>query len=184
MSTRFAPRRKGRSSGRLRAAFVCSLLAGAMACESEAGRPSPAPVPPPDSGAAVAEVRTREEELRLAMLASDTAALGGLLAAEYLSTSAVGHTSTRAETILAYGARLVRVDSAAIRDLDLRVYGSAVVALGYLDWSGEAAGQPFHATARFQRVWAREADGRWMLVANQLTGQAPGAGRQGTAGRP
>lgn len=160
------------------------LVTATLACETRQWTPPSSGSATPSDSAAIAAVLAREEALRLAMVSADTAALGALLSAEYLSTSAVGHTSTRAETILAYGAGLVRVDSAAIRDVDVRAYGTTAVALGFLDWSGQAAGQPFSATARFQRVWVQQADGRWMLVASQLTGQAPGAGRPAPSGRP
>jgi hypothetical protein len=117
-----------------------------------------------------ASIRQHEERLRRAMVASDTAVLGSLWAPEYLSTSAVGHTSNRTEALVAYGAGLVNVDTAAVRDLDVRVYGSTAVSHGMLDWAGTAAGRPFSSTVRFLHVWVAN-DGSWRLVASQLTNQ-------------
>lgn len=119
-------------------------------------------------------VEPLEERLRAAIVAEDTATLADLLAPEYLSTSAVGHTSTRDESLLAYGAGMVRVDSAAIGNLDIRSYGRTAVSLGLMRWGGSAAGRPFAATVRFQHVWVRQDDGRWRLVASQLTTQPEG----------
>jgi hypothetical protein len=117
-----------------------------------------------------ASIRQREERLRQGMVASDTAVLGSLWAPEYLSTSAVGHTSDRTEALVAYGAGLVNVDTAAVRDLAVRVYGSTAVSHGMLDWAGTAAGRPFSSTVRFLHVWV-SSDGSWRLVASQLTNQ-------------
>lgn len=113
-----------------------------------------------------------EERLRQAMVGADTAALGALWAPEYLSTSAVGHTSSRAEALLAYGSGLVKIDAAVVHDLDVRTYGMTAVSLGLLDWAGTAAARPFAGTVRFQHVWVFS-DGTWRLVASQLTGQPP-----------
>lgn len=128
--------------------------------------------PEPDArNDTVSAVLRLEERLRQAMAASDTATLGALWAPEYLSTSAVGHTSNRTESLAAYGAGLVRVDSANLRDVDVRTYGTTAVSLGFLDWAGTAAGQPFRSTVRFLHVWALSDDDTWRLVASQLTNQ-------------
>lgn len=140
-------------------------------------RPDPAPapdgagaVPTPDSAAAHAAVVSAEERLRRAMVAADTGALAELLAPEYLSTSAVGHTTDRRGALMAYGGGLVKVDSAAVDELDVRPYGFAAVSLGRMVWGGTAAGREFRGTVRFQHVWVVR-DGAWRLVASQLTGQ-------------
>jgi hypothetical protein len=115
-------------------------------------------------------IRQREEQLRRGMVGADTAVLGTVWAPEYLSTSAVGHTSTRAEALMAYGAGLVKVDTATIRDLGVSVYGTTAVSHGLLDWAGTAAGRPFSSTVRFLHVWV-SSDKSWRLVASQLTNQ-------------
>ena len=122
-------------------------------------------------------LEAHEERLRQAIVGADTAVLAALWAPEYLSTSAVGHTSTRDESLMAYGGGLVRVDSAEVSDLDIRVYGNTAVVLGLQRWGGQAAGRPFSGLARFQHVWLRQRDGSWQLVASQLTGQPAGPPR-------
>ncbi len=119
------------------------------------------------------QVEALEDSLRAATVRADTAVLGALYAADYLSTSAVGHTSSRDEALMAYRLGLVRADSARIGNLDIRVYGGTALVLGLLQWGGLAAGQPFAATARFQHVWVRQPDGRWQIVASQMTNQPP-----------
>ena len=143
---------------------VALLAALAIGCQRER---------PPSAGrdeSVAASIRQREERLRQGMVAGDTAILGSLWAPEYLSTSAVGHTSNRTEALVAYGAALVNVDTAAVRDLDVRVYGTTAVSHGMLDWAGTAAGRPFSSTVRFLHVWVAS-DGGWRLVASQLTNQ-------------
>lgn len=130
----------------------------------------------PDTPGTPTEITALEEQLRRAIVASDTATLAGLWAPEYLSTSAIGHTSNRAESLMAYGGGLVNVDTAVVRDVDVRFYGGTAVSLGVLEWAGSAAGRPFAGTVRFQHVWARTSGG-WQLVASQLTNQGQGGPR-------
>lgn len=164
-----------RKAGSLALAWLA--MAVSVSC-----KPSPAPggggdtevtaaaAAPIDDATVTATIRDNEERLRQGIVAADTVTLAALWAPEYLSTSAVGHTSNRAESIMAYGAGLVKVASAEVRDLDVRTYGTTAVSLGMLDWSGTAAGRPFRGTARFQHVWVMR-DGSWRLVASQLTNQ-------------
>lgn len=126
--------------------------------------------PDHDGAEVVATIQRLEEQLRHGMVASDTTVLASLWAPEYLSTSAVGHTSSRAEALAAYGSGLVNVDSAVVRELDVRSYGDAAVSVGMLEWAGSAAAQPFRGTVRFLHVWVLSG-GAWRLVASQLTGQ-------------
>ena len=152
--------------------LVASICAVVVACQAER-TPSAA-----GDQSAAASIRQREEQLRRGMVAGDTAVLGALWAPEYLSTSAVGHTSNRAESLMAYGVGLVKLDTAGVRDLDVRVYGSTAVSHGLLDWTGTAAGRPFSSTVRFLHVWV-VSDGSWRLVASQLTNQPTGTERPG-----
>lgn len=160
------------------------LLAALTACSGEQ-KPAPTPAASAEPVAAepvaadTAGVRAAEERFRTAMMHADTSALAALWAPEYLSTSAVGHTSNRAQSMMAYGTGLVKVDTAAIRELEIRPYGSTAVALGFMDWAGSAAGGAFFGTVRFQHVWVYTS-GAWQLVASQLTNQPPA----GSGGRP
>ena len=158
---------------RTRSSLVTVLCALVIGCQRER-----APSAGGDESVA-ASIREREERLRQGMVAGDTTVLGSLWAPEYLSTSAVGHTSNRSEALMAYGAGLVNVDTAVVRDLAVRLYGSTAVSHGMLDWTGTAAGRPFSSTVRFLHVWVA-ADGGWRLVASQLTNQPPSdsAGRR------
>ncbi len=145
---------------------VVLLLAVVTACSDTAPRPAVRTVVAEDTTG----VRGLEEKLTDAMVEGDTVALSGLLASEYISTSAVGHSSNRAETLMAYAAGLVNVDSARVRDVEVRPYGGTVVSMGLLDWGGSAAGHSFSSTVRFLHVWVF-AQGAWRLVASQLTNQ-------------
>lgn len=133
---------------------VAAVLLGA-AC----GRGAPGPG---------GEIAALEERLRAAMMAEDTVTLAALWAPEYTSTSAVGHSTTRAEGLMAYGAGLVRVDTAALREVTVRQGGDTAVSTGILEWAGAAAGGPFGSTVRFEHEWVRQ-DGRWRLVSSHLT---------------
>ncbi|MBK8006417.1 MAG: DUF4440 domain-containing protein [Gemmatimonadetes bacterium] len=95
------------------------------------------------------EIPALEERLRAAMMAADTAALAALWAPEYSSTSAVGHSTTRAEGLMAHGAGLVRVDTAALREVTVRQRGDSAVSTGILE-AGSAGAGPFGSTVRFR----------------------------------
>lgn len=151
----------------LTARLLPILLLGGLAC------PAPKPVGFGDGPASAADqpaVTQLEERLRRAIVAADTATLALLWAPEYQSTSAVGHTTNRAEALMAYGSGLVKVDTAVTRDVEVRTYGSTAVSVGSMDWAGTAAGRPFGGTVRFQHVWVLRG-GAWRLVASQLTSQ-------------
>ena len=137
-----------------------------MAC----GRPAPRAAATSGAAADPAAMAPLEEQLRHAMVSADTATLARLWAPAYRSTSAVGHTTDRAQSLMAYGAGLVRVDTAVVRDITDEVRGDTTVSVGLMDWAGTAAGQPFGGTVRFQHVWVRTAAG-WQLVESQLTSQ-------------
>jgi hypothetical protein len=148
------------------------LLAGCVVAACQRERPAAAA----SADAVRAEITRLEERLRQGMARADTTLLAPLWAPEYLSTSAVGHTSSRAEALMAFGAGMVRLDTVTIRDLDVRPYGATAVSLGFLDWSGVAAGSRFNSTVRFQHVWVNS-DGVWRIVASQLTNQPAAASR-------
>lgn len=114
------------------------------------------------------EIEAVEEQLRAAMVAADTTALAAIWAPEYRSTSAVGHTTSRAEGLMAYAAGLIRVDTAALREVTVQQRGDSAVSTGLLQWAGAAAGGPFGSTLRFEHHWVRQA-GQWRLVTNRLT---------------
>ena len=135
---------------------VLLLLGATLAACS---RPAPA---------ARSEIEAAEERLRAAMVAADTATLGALWAPDYASTSAVGHSTTRAEGLMAYGAGLVRVDTAALREVTVQQRGDSAVSTGILEWAGSAGGGPFGSTVRFEHRWVRQA-GQWRLVSSRLS---------------
>jgi len=153
-------------SSRATGLFLLAQLSGLACAGGQSARA-------PDAIQAAADpsiIKQLEERLRRAMVAADTATLGALWAPEYLSTSAVGHTSNRPEALMAYGSGLVKVDTAVVRDLEVRTYGPMAVSLGLLDWAGSAAARTFRGTVRFQHVWVLH-DRAWRLVASQLTSQ-------------
>lgn len=152
------------------------LIAACLGCgDSKSPEPAPATSPAVTNTAMLpvadtATIQSLEEQLRQAIVAGDTATMAHLWASEYLSTSAVGHTSDRAQSLVAYGGGLVKVDTARVRDVQVRPYGTTAVSVGMMDWSGSAAGRPFGGTVRFQHVWVYS-EGAWRLVASQLTNQ-------------
>jgi ketosteroid isomerase-like protein/quercetin dioxygenase-like cupin family protein len=127
------------------------------------------------------EIHRLLDELVEAHLRSDAAALDRLRADDYVLTTADGRFLDKAQTVL------VPDDWAltayAHEDVRVRVYGDAAVATGVLTVAGTYRGQARDTRSRWTRVFVKQ-DGRWQVVANQVThitaagagpGSAPGA---------
>jgi ketosteroid isomerase-like protein len=116
-----------------------------------------------------AEIATLEAELRAAQLSADVAALDRLIDDDLLFTGPDGAFATKADDLAAYRDGVMRVTAHEPEEMRVRRVGSevAVVALR-TRMAGSYAGAPFAGTARYTRVWAREA-GRWRIVAGQVS---------------
>jgi ketosteroid isomerase-like protein len=116
-----------------------------------------------------AEIAALEAELRAAQLAADVAALDRLISDDFLFTGPDGTLATKADDLAAYRDGIMRVSAHEPEELRVRRVGTdvAVVALR-TRMAGSYAGKPFSGTARYTRVWAREA-GRWRIVGGQVT---------------
>jgi ketosteroid isomerase-like protein len=86
-----------------------------------------------------------------------------------LFTGPDGALATKADDLAAYRGGIMRVSAHEPEELRVRRVGAdvAVVALR-TRMSGSYGGAPFSGTARYTRVWAREAD-RWRIVGGHVT---------------
>jgi ketosteroid isomerase-like protein len=101
----------------------------------------------------------------------DTAAVEQVLAKEWVETDN-GETLTRAQVLAALKGGAVKVESAAVRGLDIHVFGDAAVATMTMEVKGTMMGKPFPAAHRSTDFFVRR-DGRWQIVNTQNTTITP-----------
>jgi ketosteroid isomerase-like protein len=124
-------------------------------------------------GAADPEVVALEARLRQAQLSADVPTLDALIAADLLFTGPDGRLGSKADDLAAHRSGVVRFRAHEPEELRVRRIGSdvAVTALR-ARLAVEVAGSLVEGTWRYTRVWAREEDGAWRVVAGHVS-QAP-----------
>lgn len=120
------------------------------------------------------EIISLEARLRTAQLAADVPALDALIADGLLFTGPDGQLTTKAADLAAYTSGTVRFREHEPEELQVRrVSAEVAVAALRARLSVEMAGAPIEATVRYTRVWARETDGTWRVVAGHVSAVSP-----------
>jgi ketosteroid isomerase-like protein len=119
------------------------------------------------------EIAALEAELRAAQLASDVSALDRLIADELLFAGPDGALATKAQDLAAHRDGVITFRAHEPEEMRVRRVGEdvAVVSLR-THLVVDVAGTTFDGVCRYTRVWAREADGRWRVVAGQVSAVA------------
>jgi ketosteroid isomerase-like protein len=125
-----------------------------------------------------------EEELRAAQLASDVATLDRLISGDLLFTGPDGRLASKHDDLAAHRGGIIRMRTHEPEDMRMRRVGDDVVVVALRTRvAGEYAGQPFDGIVRYTRVWARETDGEWRIVAGHVAPVAAGPpGESGESG--
>lgn len=125
-------------------------------------------------GVADPEIVALEAELRRAQLDADVATLDRLIADELLFTGPDGRLGTKAEDLAAHGSGVVRFREHEPEELRVRAAGEAVRVVALRTrLTVEVNGTPVSGTYRYTRVWAKERDGMWRIVAGHVSAAAP-----------
>jgi uncharacterized protein (TIGR02246 family) len=101
------------------------------------------------------------------MVKGDVAGLEAGLAKEWTVTED-GQTTSRAQTIGAFKSGAYKVESATVRDLNVRVFGDAAIATMVVDVKGTFMGKPVPPSSRSIDFFVKR-DGRWQAVSTQNT---------------
>ncbi len=109
------------------------------------------------------QVSAAEEQLRLAMLASDTDALARLLAVDLLFTNPLGQLVDKAADLALHRDGTLKLAAVTVSELRLHDAAPLVATSSRLQLHGSYAGSAFAADLRFTRVWRCRADGTWQL---------------------
>lgn len=116
------------------------------------------------------EIGAMEAQLRAAQLHADVDALDALIHDDLLFTGPDGQLATKAQDLAAYRGGVIRFVSHEPEALHVRRVGAHVaVAALRARLVVEVGGQLTGGTWRYTRVWARESDGPWRVVAGHVS---------------
>lgn len=113
-------------------------------------------------------VRALEQARSQALLRADTAALGRLVADEFVEISRLGTLRTRADNIGEIAGGTLKLTSIHYDSQTVRVYGDVAILTGIADNTGVFRGFPFNGRIRYTRVFVRRPSG-WQAVLMQQT---------------
>ena len=112
-----------------------------------------------------------EARLRVAQLEADVAALDALIAPDLLFSGPDGELATKAADLAAHASGAVRFREHEPQDLRARPIGTRVVVTTLRARLGvEIGGQLVQGVYRYTRVWAREGETEWQVVAGHVSG--------------
>ena len=121
-------------------------------------------------GAPDAEIADLESRLRNAQLAADVAELDALIAEDLLFVGPDGNLATKAQDLAAHASGAVRFREHEPEELHVRRVGSDVaVTTLRARLAVEVAGALHRGTYCYTRVWAREGDAPWRVVAGHVS---------------
>ena len=114
------------------------------------------------------ELLTFEREFTQAVAANDVAAIGRLVADDWVIVDADGRVIDRARFLSVIESGALSHESMESTDLEVRLHGDTEVITGITTSKGQFMGQRFTTLERATDVLAR-LDGRWLCVFSQLT---------------
>ncbi len=120
------------------------------------------------SGEAEREVKQVERELADATVKGDTAALAQIFSGDCIFTGSGGEVLTVAQMLPVFKNNNLKFESFNTDDVKVRVAGQAAVVTGRAITKGRSGNSEFNRQDRFTRVYRKE-NGRWRLMASQLT---------------
>jgi ketosteroid isomerase-like protein len=110
------------------------------------------------------EVDQMEEAWRTAMLKSDSAAMGTLLAEDYTGITAKGAIQTKEQTLNSIKTGALQLTSLEISDRKVRIYGSTAVVTSVAELKGSRNDEELSGRYRYTRVYARTPQSQWKIV--------------------
>lgn len=124
------------------------------------------------------EIDQMEEQWRSAMLKSDTATLGSLLADDYIAIMPNGDLMSKEQTLDGLRSGATHFTSIQISDRRVRFYGTTALVTSRAEVSGTLPAGTFSGSYRYTRVYARDAQGKWKIVSFEASRIRPAGERR------
>ena len=115
------------------------------------------------------EIKACEEELRAAMLKSDTDLLDRLLLPDLIFTNHLGQLMTKEDDLNAHRSGLVKIDRIELGDLQIKSMGSVAVVTVQARIQGSYRGESSENEFRFTRVWSKNTNNNWQVAVAHST---------------
>jgi len=110
------------------------------------------------------EIDQMEETWREAILKSNTAAMDGLLADDYLAITASGTLQTKEQTLDNLRSGRTHFTVLEISDRKVRFYGTTALVTSLAEVQGATGSGDISGSYRYTRVYVRNAQGAWKIV--------------------
>ncbi len=112
-----------------------------------------------------------EERLRQAMLRSDVDALDELLSSELVFTNHLGQIMSKDDDLNAHKSGLLKLNEIILSDNKISHYGDVVVVTVKAHIIGSYDGAESDSDFRFTRVWNKESNKLWKIVAGHSSAE-------------
>lgn len=113
------------------------------------------------------------QRLGEAQLNRDVLSLERLIADDYLGFDPQGMQCSKSDFVGRFASGRLLITRFQFEEVRVRVFGAAAVMTGRIRTAGTFSGVPFDGWYRYTDVWA-ERNGKWSLVASQVTPNARG----------
>jgi len=115
------------------------------------------------------EIDQLEETWREAVMKGNTAAMGNLLADDYMAITASGTLQTKDQTLESLRAGRVHFTTLDISDRKVRFYGTTALVTSVADVQGTTSDGDVSGSYRYTRVYVRDATGAWKVVSFEVS---------------
>ena len=116
----------------------------------------------------VRELKEIQQRLIKAWVSKDRQTIDSLLAEDWRVTDPAGNVLTKAQVMKELDSGDRKLESGAINDVDVRLYGNVAVVTGRTEATGSYQGNKASVKLRFTDVFVKRS-GRWRAVASQAT---------------
>lgn len=115
------------------------------------------------------QIEQLEEAWRTAVLKSDTAALGSLLADDYIAITASGTLQTKDEALASVRSGRAHITSIDFSDRKLRFYGHTALVTSIANIKAGPTDIGVTGSYRYTRVYVLEPQGKWKIVSFEVS---------------
>jgi len=113
----------------------------------------------------IEKIKESEKKLRLAMLHSDVTTLNELLAPDLIFTNHLGQLITKQDDLDAHQSGMLKIKKITTSEQQIQLIENVAIVSVRVNIIGSFAGTTSKSDFRFTRVWAKNVNGAWNVVA-------------------